>query len=108
MLSSSGLGSLASLAGVSASSGSSYSSLAVYLTTTNSFLDSVVDKFDLLNRYHIVKSVRATSRSVLKKNLIADFDDNSGVFGISFTDIDPVFAQSVVNYCVSYLEQTFY
>lgn len=106
LLGSSGLGSLASLAGVSTAS-SSYSSLAVYLATTNSFLDAVVDKFDLINRYKIKKSPRATSRAMLKKNLTADYDDESGVFSISYTDIDPVFAQSVVNFAADYMEDMF-
>lgn len=107
MLSSSGLGGLASLAGVSVPGGSTYSALAVYLAGTNSFLDSVVDKFNLVERYEITKSLRAESRKALKENLSASFDDDSGVFTISFTDIDPAFAQSVVNYAVAYMEQRF-
>jgi uncharacterized protein involved in exopolysaccharide biosynthesis len=107
MLSSSGLGGLASLAGVNVASGSSYSSLAVYLASTNSFLDSVVDKFDLISRYKIKNFVRATSRKALSKNLKASVDKESGVFSISFTDIDPVFAKDVVNYCVQYFEDRF-
>lgn len=107
MLNSSGLSSLANLAGISPTGGSSYSSLAVYLAGTNSFLDSVVNKFDLISRYKIKKSVRAGSRKVLKKNLSADIDIDSSVFSISFTDIDPVFAQSVVNFSVEYFEERF-
>jgi uncharacterized protein involved in exopolysaccharide biosynthesis len=111
MIASSGLGGLAGLAGVSA--GATFSQLAVYLTGTNSFLDSVVDEFDLLVRYKIItpekmaKSPRADSREVLKKKLKAEYDEKSGVFSISFTDTDPAFAQRVVNYCVSFLEQRF-
>lgn len=107
MLASSGLGGLASLAGVNVPGGSTYSALAVYLAGTNSFLDSVVDKFNLVERYEIKKSLRAESRKALKEKLSASFDDKSGVFTISFTDIDPAFAQSVVNYAVEYMEQRF-
>lgn len=107
MLASSGLGGLASLAGVNVPGGSTYSALAVYLAGTNSFLDSVVDKFGLVERYEIKKSVRAESRKALKDKLSASFDEDSGVFTISFTDIDPAFAQSVVNYAVEYMEQRF-
>lgn len=105
LLASSGLSSLAGLAGVS--TGASYSSLAVYLAGTDSFLDTVVDKFDLINRYKIKKFVRAESRKALKKNLTADFDSDSGVFTISFTDRDPTFACEVVNYCVDYMDNRF-
>lgn len=107
MLNSSGLGGLASLAGISVQKESSNSGLAVYLVETNTFLDSVVDEFDLVTRYKIKKYLKAESRKALKKNLTAKFDDKSGVFSISFTDLDPAFAQRVVNYAVSYLENRF-
>ena len=105
--SNSGLSGIASLAGITSGSASSYSDLAVYLATTNSFLDSVVDKFDLVSRYKIKKSPRASSRAVLKKVLKAEVDKQSGVFSISYTDIDPVFAQAVVNYSVQCMEKRF-
>lgn len=107
MLSSSGLSSLASLAGVSANTGSTYSSLAVYLTGTNTFLDTITDKFNLIERYKIKKFPRTTSRKILKGKLKASIDTDSGVFTIKFSDIDPVFAQSVVNFSVDYMEQRF-
>jgi uncharacterized protein involved in exopolysaccharide biosynthesis len=101
------MGSLASLAGVNVSGGSTYSSLALYLASSNEFLDPIVDRFDLVKRYKIKKFPRAESRKALMEYLKADFDDDSGVFTISFTDIDPVFAQSVVNYAVTIMEQRF-
>jgi uncharacterized protein involved in exopolysaccharide biosynthesis len=66
-----------------------------------------VDEFDLITRYKIEKSPRAESRKLLKNQLTASYDEKSGVFSISFTDTDPVFAQRVVNYCVQYLEARF-
>jgi len=104
MISASGLGGLAGLAGVSA--GSSFSELAVYLVSTNTFRDTVVDEFKLIERSKGLKkskSPRADSRKVLGKVLTAEYDDTSGVFSVSFTDIDPDFAQPVVNFCVAYL-----
>ncbi|WP_342632986.1 lipopolysaccharide biosynthesis protein [Leadbettera azotonutricia] len=103
----SGLGSLASLAGVNVGGGQTYSDLAQYLVGTNTLLDSVVDKFDFIKRYKIKISPRASSRKALKKNLTASYDKDSGVFTIGFTDYDPVFAQQVVNYCVDYLGNWF-
>lgn len=108
MLNSSGLGSLAGLAGISAGGGSSTSSLASYLVQSDSFLDSVTDKFGIIERFEIKKSPRASSRTALKKVLKADYDKDTGVFTVSFKDIDPVFACEVVNYTVSYLENRFY
>jgi uncharacterized protein involved in exopolysaccharide biosynthesis len=107
MINSSGLGGLASLAGVNLPSGSTNSDLAVYLVGTNTLLDSVVDEFGLIERYKIKKSQRAGSRKALKKMLNADFDNKSGVLSIKFTDIDPIFAQKVINYCTVYLEKRF-
>jgi uncharacterized protein involved in exopolysaccharide biosynthesis len=107
MLNSSGMGGLASLAGLNLSSGSSFSELAVYLIETNSLLDSVVDEFDLIKKYKIKESPRAITRKALKKKLKAEYKSQSGVFSISFTDTDPVFARDVVNYCTSYLEKRF-
>lgn len=107
ILNSSGLGSIASLAGVSSSSASTNSSLAVYLTSTNSFLDAISNKFMIKDRYKIKSAGNAECRDILKKKIIAKVDKESGVFSISYTDIDPVFAQSVTNYCVEYLEKRF-
>jgi len=107
MLSSSGMSGLASLAGISASGGQTYSSLAVYLVKTNTFLDTVIDKFNLVERYEIDKHPKAATREALREVLLAEFDDESGVFSISFTDIDPQFAQEVVNFSVEYMENMF-
>lgn len=107
MLSSTGMGGLASLAGISASGSQTYSSLAVYLVNTNSFLDSLIENFNLVERYKITNHKKAATRDVLKGFLTANFDDESGVFSISFTDIDPQFAQEVVNFSVDYMENMF-
>jgi uncharacterized protein involved in exopolysaccharide biosynthesis len=107
MLNSSGLGGLASLAGVSLSSSPNYSQLAVFLIETNLLLDSVVNEFDLIKKYKIERFPRAISRKMLKKSLKASNDSQSGVLEISFTNTDPIFARDVVNYCVAYLEKRF-
>ena len=108
VLSSSGLGSLASLAGVNVSGGGvSYSSLASYFVSSNTIQDAVIQKFNLIERYKIEKYPIASSRKALSKVLSAKFDDDTGVFTVSFTDRDPVFAQAVVNYVVDLLEKRF-
>lgn len=107
MLSSSGLGSLASMAGVSVPGEASNSSLAGYLVHSNSVLDEVVKNFNLVERYNIEEYVVSASRDALKGVLTSNFDDETGVFSVSFTDIDPVFAKDVVNFVVSLLESKF-
>ncbi len=108
VLSSSGLGSLASMAGVNVSGGGvTYSALASYLVGSHTIQDAVVQEFNLIDRYKIEKFPIASSRKALSKNLSASFDDKTGVFTVSFTDRDPVFAQAVVNYVVDLLEKRF-
>ncbi|MCQ2601933.1 MAG: lipopolysaccharide biosynthesis protein [Treponema sp.] len=105
MISASGLGSLAGLAGVSG--GSSNSALATYLIKSDSFLDMVTDRFGLIEKWEIEKSPRANSRKALKEVLGANYDKDTGVFTVSFTDINPAFACEVVDFCVEKLESKF-
>ncbi len=105
MLASSGLGSLAGLAGISG--GASNSSLATYLIKSDSFLDMITDKFNLIEKWEIEKSPRFNSRKALKEVLGASYDDDTGVFTVSCTSIDPVFACEVVDFCVEKLEAKF-
>lgn len=105
-LSSSGLGDLAALAGVSAS-GQSYGTLAVYLAGIDSYLDAIIARFDLVARYEIDKYEKADTRKKLKELLTPVFDDETGILTISFEDIDPVFATEVVNYAVELLDKRF-
>lgn len=104
-LASSGLSSLAGLAGISSSQ--SYGALAVYLAGTNSFLDAVVDKFGLVDRYRVTQSPRTESRKALKKVLHADFDESTGILSLSFEDWDPKVARDVVNFGVQLLDARF-
>ena len=103
----SGLGNLAGLAGMSGLTGSSYSKLALYLAESDSFLDGIINEFDLINRYKIKKFPKTASRKRLKGQLTANFDEKSGVFSLKFKDIDPEFAQRVVAFAVAYYEQRF-
>lgn len=104
----SGLSSLAGLAGISmGGSGSSRSSLATYLSSSNEYLDAVAAEFNLRERYKIEKFPVAGTREALKKTLTSEYDEESSVFSISFTDIDPVFAQSVVNFAVDWMQNRF-
>ena len=89
------------------SGGASNTKLATYLISSDALLDAVTDEFKLIEKYKIEKAVRASSRKTLKQFLKADSDSDSGVFTVSFTDIDPVFAQSVVNFVVDWMEKKF-
>lgn len=103
------LSSLASMAGVNlgSSGGISYSELAKYLVDSNTVQDSVIEKFNFIEEWEVKKSPKASSRKMLKEKLKSDFDEDSGVFTVSFTDIDPKLGQEVVNYVVELLEKRF-
>lgn len=101
------LGGLASLAGVNVPTSSSNSALAGYLVNSNTIQDAVINKYNFIEEWEIEKHPIAESRKALKKVLKSSYDDDTGVFTVSFEDKDPVLAQSVVNYVVDLLEQRF-
>ncbi len=107
MLSASGLSGIAGLAGVNVNAGSSNSSLASYLLYSNTIMDSVINKFNFIEEWKIEKSPITSSREQLKKVLKSDFDSDTGIFTVSFTDKNPDLARNVVNYVVDMLEQRF-
>lgn len=107
-LSSSGLGSLASLAGYNiGNTGSSNSALASYLIKSNTTLDDIVNHFNLIEKWGIDKFPIATSRDMLSENLKSSYESATGIFSIQFTDVDPQFACDVVNYATKLLEKRF-
>jgi len=100
-----GVAAFAGLGGIR--TGATFSDLAVFLFGTHSLLDSVVDEFDLIERFEIEQSPRASSREALRRLLRASFDERSGVLTVSFTHKDPVLARDIVNFTAGYLENRF-
>ena len=85
----------------------SYGKLATTFVETNSFLDAVLDEFDLITRFEIGNRPRTESRKALQKLISTEFDDKSSVFSISFADRDPEFAKRVVDFSVKLIENLF-
>jgi uncharacterized protein involved in exopolysaccharide biosynthesis len=108
LLSSSGLSGLAGLAGVS-SGGNSNQQLAIALATSNTTLDALNKKFDMVEHYSIKEGpqVVSTTRAAIKSGLKAAMDEKSGLFTLSFTDTDPLFAKQVVDETVQILSGRF-
>ena len=94
------------MAGISAGGGSS-GPLAVFLATTDSSLDELNQNFDFTQRYNIAKNVKTETRKAIKKRLSVSLDDKTNIIKISFEDIDPDFAHSVVNKLVEILDRRF-
>lgn len=103
------LSSIASLAGVNVGSGggASNSALAGYLINSNTIQDSIINNFDFIKAWEIEKSPLANSRKALKEKLHSNYDKDTGVFTVSFEDINPALARDVVNYTVNLLESRF-
>jgi len=106
MLSASGLGGIASLAGISAG-GSSTGELAVAIAKSNTTVDELNAEFDFTSRYKIKKSVKAETRKAFLEHFSASLDEKTGILSLSFEDIDPEFAMVVVNKAVEILDRRF-
>jgi uncharacterized protein involved in exopolysaccharide biosynthesis len=102
----SGLGSLASLAGVSAG-GASNGLLAVLIAKSNTTIDELNAEFDFTSRYEITKSVIASTRKAVLGNYNASYDEKTRTVSITFEDIDPQFTMRVVNRAVEILDRRF-
>jgi uncharacterized protein involved in exopolysaccharide biosynthesis len=97
---------LASMAGVSLPSGSSSNSqLAIFLVGSSTLLDSIVNEFDIINKFKIKKHPKTSGRNKIKKSLKANYE--RGIFTISFTNKDSVLARDIVNFCTISLERRF-
>jgi len=109
MLDSSGLGSLAALAGISSGSGSSNSALAVKLAKSNTMVDILASEFNLNEVYEITESKfpKSSLRTIIKGKLSLEPDGETGTMTIGYEDIDRELATRIVNRMVLLLENEF-
>ena len=105
-LASSGLGGLASLAGVSVG-GSSKGELVVFIAKSNSTLDELNSEFDFTTRYKVKKSIKAETRSAILEHYSVFYNEDTMTVSIAFEDTDPEFAAAVVNQTVGILDRRF-
>ncbi len=108
MLDSSGLGSLAALAGVSGG-GSSNSALAEKLATSNTFIDILAEEFQLDLVYDTSESKfpKTDLRRIIRDKLRLEADDTTGTMTIGYEDIDPELATRIANRMVNLLDAEF-
>lgn len=105
-LSASGLGSLASLAGMSVG-GSSSGALAVYLAKSPSSIDELNASFNFTLRYKIKKNFKSETRRSVQDRLSVSMDEKTSIITVTYEDWDPEFAQKVVNKLVEILDRRF-
>jgi tyrosine-protein kinase Etk/Wzc len=86
-----------------------FDSGALLMTVLGSrtFLDKIIEEFEIVRRYHITKQARSGARTLLEEKTSVAYDRNSASITISFKDVDPVFARDVTNRMVSLLGDWF-
>ena len=98
---------LAALAGISTSSGPSIAGVANKYMMSNSFIDLLVEEFNLLEVYELFDSKypKSDSRKIVRENLSLEDDSDSGTIEISYKDIYKELATDIVNRVIVILEQ---
>ncbi len=106
----SGFDSILTTLGVSpdmAAEGLNYGDLAMNVLHSRPFLDNIVNRLNIAEKYNIDENVRTKSRRLLIQNSNIEFDMRTGTLQISYQDIDPVFARDVVQTMVDNLQEWF-
>ncbi len=81
--------------------------LVMEIFRSRTLLDRLIAEFNLAGRYGIRASVKGNTREVVLGKGFFQYTRNTGVMKISYTDIDPVFAQKVVNRWISLADEWF-
>ena len=80
-------------------------SLLVMILRSRTFLDRVIEEYDLSRRYRITEQVKSKTRANLADHMAIVYDRTTASISISFTDTDPEFARDVTNRTVSLLNE---
>ena len=100
---------ISSLLGLSMKSGGSAFGEAKKYAFSNSFVDRVIEKLDLITLYGLSDSKKplVTARETYKTNLTISDDSDSGTLEISYKDIDGKLAADIINTVTALLGTTF-
>jgi len=102
-------GGLTALLGMSVKSGATAFGAAQKYVTSDSFVDRIIKKFNLIDLYDLSgsKTPVASARKIFRENINLSDDSDSGTMEISYKDIDGALAADIVNEVVSLLDETF-
>ncbi|MFP4011484.1 MAG: GumC family protein [Spirochaetaceae bacterium] len=89
------------------SGGTNYAEIAQRVVQTRSFLDTLVEEHDIVERYDITTEVRSRSREVVLDNSRVSYDPQAGILTVAYEHIDPEFAQTMANSIVDNLQEWF-
>lgn len=79
------------------------SALILLALQSRSFLDKIIDEFDIVHRYGITDHTKSNSRKLLLAKLRSEYSPKTGTITISFTDLYPSFARDLTNRVVALL-----
>jgi capsule polysaccharide export protein KpsE/RkpR len=94
---------MASLGIENPGTGTDYGEIAIQVLTGRSFLDAIVDRNDLVERYKIEEKIRTTSRELVLANASFGYNDRTGILTIAYEDIEPEIAAQVTQSMVDEL-----
>ncbi|MFP4564244.1 MAG: hypothetical protein ACLFRY_13150 [Spirochaetia bacterium] len=98
---------LGALIGIGGQGKSTNVALAQELLLGRTIVDQIAEEFDFRNRYEFEVPVAPKIRKMIREKFSTDFDQESGILTIGYTDVDPEFATRIVNRAVTLLEQRF-
>jgi tyrosine-protein kinase Etk/Wzc len=81
--------------------------LLVMILRSRTFLDRVIEEFNIADRYGLAVQAKTKARSLVLKKMGISYDRTTASIAISFVDTDPVFARDVTNRTVSLLNEWF-
>jgi capsule polysaccharide export protein KpsE/RkpR len=98
---------MASLGIETTGGGLDYGQIAMQVLRSRSFLDTIVERNDMIERYEIQENVRTNSRRAVLASSTFEYDSRTGILTIAYEDIDPRYAAQVADSMVQELLQWF-
>lgn len=106
-LSSSGLGDLAALAGVSGGGSGGYGDLIIKLAESRTLLDRVAEELNLAERFDLGEHAKTAAREMISGPMEITMDGATKTIEITYEHTDPEFATELVNAMVGFIEERF-
>lgn len=84
-----------------------YGDLAIHILQSRPFLDSIIEKHNLVEKYKITETIKTKSRQAVLLNSEYNYEPRTGILTISYQDTDPEFTRDMVNSMVEALQEWF-
>lgn len=81
--------------------------LALQILDSNSFLDTIIERNEMVDYYSLSESNRTRRRAFVKANAGVSFSSATGILTVTYQDTSPEYAKTVVDSMVEELEQWF-